>query len=74
MTGDGITDLIAVVTGTDVIRRRFLQGQQAARTPVSSSSTAPFVALPPDEGAVEPTTLDRRVCAQAVRRGWTDPL
>ncbi|MDG4821812.1 helix-turn-helix domain-containing protein [Asanoa sp. WMMD1127] len=61
VAGQTIGELIEVVTGTDAIRHRFTQLQQAARTELRVFITAPFVAVPLGENAAESAAVDRGV-------------
>ncbi|WP_049559173.1 helix-turn-helix domain-containing protein [Nonomuraea sp. SBT364] len=56
-----VGDLIEVVTGVEAVRQRFLQIQWAAAEQVRSFSTAPFVAVPPDDNTAEDQGVDRGV-------------
>ncbi|MFB4294283.1 helix-turn-helix domain-containing protein [Nonomuraea sp. ATR24] len=56
-----VGDLIEVVTGVEAVRQRFLQIQWAADKRVRSFSTAPFVAVTPDDNTAEEEVVDRGV-------------
>lgn len=66
VAGQGINELIEVVTGVDGIRHRFQQVQHAAGEQLRMFVTSPFVAVRPGENAAETAAVDRGVTVRVV--------
>ncbi|KAA1418530.1 helix-turn-helix domain-containing protein [Nocardioides humilatus] len=66
IAGQGISDLIEVVTGPDGIRHRFQQVQHAAAEQLRMFVTAPFIVVRPGENAAETAAVDRGVRVRVV--------
>jgi DNA-binding CsgD family transcriptional regulator len=66
VAGQGISDLIEVVTGLDAIRHRFQQVQHAAGEQLRMFVTSPYIAVRPGENSAEPAALDRGVGIRVV--------
>lgn len=66
IAGQTIDALIEVVTGTDPIRHRYQQVQQAATAQLRMFVTAPFVVVPIGENAAEPAAADRGIRIRAI--------